>query len=73
MDRTFSSIKQLLILKLMDDKEVIEQCVKVLLDQETHAEASEHLSLKILCWILRPMNSGGFGLGADEIAEPEDK
>ena len=46
VDRTFCSIKQ-----LMDDKEVIEQYVEVLLDQETHAETTEDLSLKILYWI----------------------
>ena len=37
-------IKQLPILKLMDDREVVEQYVEVLLDQETHAETPEHRS-----------------------------
>ena len=53
------------ILKLMDDKEVVEQHAEVLLDQETHAETPEHLSLKISTGS-RPMNSGGLGLGADQ-------
>ena len=44
----FCTIKQLRILKLMDDKEVTEQYAEVLLNQETHAETPEHLSLKIL-------------------------
>ena len=43
MDHTFCLIKQLPILKLMDDKEVVEQYIEVLLDQETHAETPEHL------------------------------
>ena len=47
MDHTFSLIKQLPILKLMDDKEMIEQSVEVLLYQDTHAETPEHRSLKI--------------------------
>ena len=28
----------------MDDREMVEQCVKVILDQETHPEIQEHLS-----------------------------
>ena len=47
----FCSIKQLPILKLMYDKEVVEQNVEVLLDQETHVETLEQLPLKILYWI----------------------
>ena len=43
MDHTFCSIKQLPILKPMDDKEVAEQYIEVLLDQETHAETPEYL------------------------------
>ena len=37
-------IKQLPILKLMDDKKVAEQYIEVLLDQEMHAETPEHRS-----------------------------
>ena len=32
------------ILKLMDDREVVELYAEVLLDQETHAETPEHRS-----------------------------
>ena len=73
---TFFSIKQLPILKLMDDKEVVEQYVEVLLDQRTHAETPEHLSLRFYTGSRpRPINSEGRGLsfGADQIAEPEDE
>ena len=48
----FLLIKQLPILKLMDGKEVVEHYAEVLLYRETHAETPEHLSLKILYWIL---------------------
>ena len=44
VDRIFCTIKQLKILKLMDDRKVVEQYVEVLLDQETHAEIQEHRS-----------------------------
>ena len=37
-------IKQLPILKLMDDKEVVEQYAEVLHYQEMHAETPEHRS-----------------------------
>ena len=37
-------IKQLSILKPMDDREVVEQYAELLLDQETHAETPEHRS-----------------------------
>ena len=42
LDRTFCTIKQLPILKLMDDRKVVEWCSEVLLDQKTHAETPEH-------------------------------
>ena len=42
VDHTFCMIKQLPILKLMDDREVVEQYFEVLLDQITHAEMPEH-------------------------------
>ena len=56
VDRTFFSIKQLPILKVVDDKEVVELYVEVLLDQEAHTETPERLSLErlsleILYWI----------------------
>ena len=56
------------ILKLMDDREVVEQYVEVLLDQETHAETPEHRSPSTTCSPeilysldlgLSAMNSGG--------------
>ena len=46
MDRTFCLIKQLPILKPMDDKEVVQKHVEVILDQETRAETPEHLDQK---------------------------
>ena len=53
----FCSIKQLLILKLMDDKEVVEQYAEVLLDQKTHAETPDHLAYHYRCDTgSRPMN-----------------
>ena len=51
--------------RLMDDREMIEQDVEVLLDQETHAETPEHRSSSARCVVQRfytrslPMNSGG--------------
>ena len=42
--RTFCTIKQLPILKLMDDRKMVEQYTEVLVDQETHAETPKHLS-----------------------------
>ena len=47
----------------MDDREIVEQDVGVLLDQETHPEIQEHRSPSTKP---RPMNSGGLiwlGLG----------
>ena len=58
--------------RLMDDREMIEQDVEVLLDQETHAETPEHRSSSTTCVVQRfytrslPMNSGGLiWLGLD--------
>ena len=71
------------ILKQMDDREVVKQYVEVFPDQETHTETpeAEHRSLGLEVSIFyigsmlrsTPMNSGGLGLGADQIAEPEDE
>ena len=56
----------------MDDREIIEQYVEVLLDQETHAEIQEHRSPSTTCVVQRfytrswPMNNGGLiWLGLD--------
>ena len=49
----------------MDDREIVEQYVEVLLDQETHAETLEHRSPSTRCVVQRyytrswPMNNGG--------------
>ena len=56
----------------MDDREIIEQYVEVLLDQETHAEIQEHQSPSTTSVVQRcytrswPMNNGGLiWLGLD--------
>ena len=63
----------------MDDREVIKQYVEVFPDQETLAETpeAEHRSLGLdisrFYARSRPMDSGGLGLGTDQISEPEDE
>ena len=52
---------------------MVEQYVAVLLDQETHVETPEHLSLKILYWIQAYEQWPDEGFGADQIAEPENQ